>query len=150
MLRTLWVVFMTLTTVSVLLFTWSQVPTGLFLRPLNWTRDPSDGLIHFQRHLKWPGPVFVSWNHTFYADGVTCVSSGFRASDPNVLEELFQVPPNLKPCIDAPGGASAVLTWSIMFLGTIPMRPVTLAVDIPPHVLPELPAAPPVPLPSNR
>jgi hypothetical protein len=114
-----------------LLFAWLMVPSSLILRPVSMTYNPETGKATFQRIVNWYAPVTARWAHTIYSlDGrEQCNDDGIRRYSPRVAQEVIGVSGRLEECLDK-GSAHvvAVLTWSVLVYGIIPMRPTTLII----------------------
>lgn len=142
-----WTVATTLALLIFLMSLWIITPSSLMFRPVSWEYSPATGTAKFTRVLNVSpecsdphatGPMncgmFVRWAHIVYIpDGPSCTSSGVKVYDGRVQSEEIEAT-DLRRCLDNPENV-AVLSWSPLLFGMIPMRPFTMTVpagaDIP-------------------
>lgn len=135
----LWTIFTCLFIIVGLMFLWIVTPSTLLFRPVEWKYEPTTGTVAFTRVVNSDRDVIVRWSHIIYVHDGSCAAGGIRPFDARTNLDMFPVQESLRRCLDDPANV-AILTWSPLWLGRIPLRPFTMTVpagaEIPRHVAP--------------
>ena len=124
----LWTVFTTLFVVVALLTLWLITPSTLFFRPVSWSYHPETQTATFVRVIANGNAAWVRWSHVVYtARGQVCSDNDIRFYDPRVRIEEIPIRDSLARCLDDPRNI-AVLSWSPLLYGMIPLRPYTMTI----------------------
>ena len=121
----LWTIFTCLFISVGVMTLWLITPSTILFRAIEWKYDPKTGVIEFTRDINSDREVVVRWSHIVYTATKSCSSGGIRPFDARVKVDIIKVDPALKECLDDPKHV-AVLAWSPLLWGIIPMRPSTM------------------------
>jgi hypothetical protein len=117
--------------VAILFFIWISVPSSLILRHVEFVYLPEEGVVKSDRIVNWPKPIHARFVHSFYYNGkekngeLCTFVSGIRPYDPDIASERIPIPKHLQDCLKRPDVVGR-LSWSVLALGFIPMRPNTM------------------------
>lgn len=124
----LWTIFTVLIIVAATMVLWIITPSSIAFRPISWSYDRATGEATFTRVVNSSSPMHVRWSHIVYVpDGPACSAGGIRLYDQRTQVETITISQDLKRCLDTPGNV-AVLSWSPLLFGVIPLRPFTMTV----------------------
>ncbi len=124
----LWTIFTVLLVLTMLMALWVITPSTILFRPVEWRYDPATGTATFTRVVSSRRPVTVRWAHIIYVPGgASCSSGGTRPYDNRIKVETFEITDDMRRCLDDPSNV-AVLTWSPLLWGVVPLRPYVLTV----------------------
>jgi hypothetical protein len=132
-------IYWSLMAVALAFFIWVSVPSSLILRPVTWEYDPSSQRVNVNRIIHWPYTIDVRFIHVFYHTGerngdLCAFMDGVRPYRSDIVSEIIPVPPDVRECLERKDVVGR-LSWSVLVLGFIPMRPTVMV--IPPEA--ELP-----------
>lgn len=125
---------------------WRLHPSERYFEPDFWAYNPEIEEVSFRRTINARAPILANWTHEIVTESGTleCSDSGRAPYEPFQMDNRgnvllgenglpipkalarFPISDRLRPCVESGEGYYQRATWSVLWMGVVPLLPVEL------------------------